>query len=111
MGKEVVNTNEIALWEAPEPYRRVFGLMFERDVTPTKNLTAGIVILPPGKEQPKLSSHQAEEIYYVIRGKGRFVLDEKEIDVAEGSAVYVGWGVKHRALNTGEQDLELFWVN
>jgi mannose-6-phosphate isomerase-like protein (cupin superfamily) len=111
MANQVMKSNEILLWEAPDPHRRRFGLMFERDITPTKNLTAGIVILPPKQEQPKLSSHEAEEIYYVVRGRGLFELDGKLFEVESGTGVYVGRGVKHRAINVGDEELELFYVN
>ena len=111
MKGRVVKENQILLWEAPSPHQRRFGLMFERDITPTKNLTAGIVVLPPKQEQPKLSSHQAEEIYYVLKGTGLFELDGELYEVEKGTGIYVGQGVKHRAINVGDEDLELFYVN
>jgi mannose-6-phosphate isomerase-like protein (cupin superfamily) len=109
--KDVVNTNECMLWKAPLPHRRCMGLMFERDITPTANIAAGIVILPPGEEQTKLSVHEGEEIYYVVRGTGQFVLDERVVDVEQGTAVYIAPGVGHRAINTGDEEIELYWVN
>ena len=111
MAKEVVKGTEVMIWESPAPHRRRFGLMFERDITPTQNLTAGTVVIPPGQEQPKMSTHEAEEIYYVVRGKGKFLLDDRTYEVEAGTGVYVGRGVKHRAINTGDSDLELFYVN
>jgi mannose-6-phosphate isomerase-like protein (cupin superfamily) len=87
------------------------GLMFERDITPTANIAAGIVILPAGEEQTKLSVHEGEEIYYVVRGTGQFVLDERVVDVEQGTAVYIAPGVGHRAINTGDEEMELYWVN
>jgi len=113
--KDVVNTKEIELLESPpspEPDRRWAGVIFERNTTPTINLDAGIVILPVGQEQHKggKNAHEAEEIYYVVRGKGQFVLGERVVDVEKGTAVYVAPMVNHRAINTGDEEMELYWV-
>jgi len=69
-------------------------------------------LLPPGSEQVKLSRHEdAEEIYYVVKGRGRFILGTEEHEVETGHAVYVAAGTPHRALNTGDEPLLLLWVN
>src|SRR4051794_4093930 len=76
MQGRVVKMSEAMMWEIPEPepHHRFMGLMFERDITPTVNMAAGFVTLPPGQEQHKLSTHEGkEEIYLVFRGKGKFV--------------------------------------
>ena len=112
--KAVVHRSDSHAWEAssPEPHKRTMGILFERDITPTKNISAGYVLIPPGNEQPKLSRHpDVEEIYYVLRGHGRFVLGEEEFDVRPGSAVYVAPGVSHRAINGPQEEMELLWFN
>lgn len=112
MNRPVVRRDDCQLWEIPGDQRRFMGLYFERDITPTANVASGIVILPAGAEQPKLSVHpDSEEIYYVVRGTGVFVLGEAEHPVESGTAVYVAPGAGHRARNTGEEEMELFWVN
>ena len=40
---------------------------------------------------------RTDEIYYVLSGQGRMVLDEKEIELTKDVVVYVPRGVKHRA--------------
>lgn len=46
--------------------------------------------LPPGVGVPFLHSHKRnEEIYVVVRGKGRFQVDGDEFEVAEGSVIRV----------------------
>ena len=107
----VVKTSECLMWEAPDESHRRMGLMYERDITPTVNMSAGIVLIPPGKEQPKLSVHDGEEIYYVVRGRGKFALGDSFVDIEAGSAVYVAKGTGHRAINTGDEEMELYWVN
>src|SRR2546430_7217362 len=46
----------------------------------------------------KLHYHEhTDEIYHIIGGHGRMVLDDEEIELSEGVVVYVPRGVKHRA--------------
>lgn len=46
--------------------------------------------LPPGVSVPFVHSHKRnEEVYIVIKGKGRFYVDGDEFEVAEGSVVRV----------------------
>jgi mannose-6-phosphate isomerase-like protein (cupin superfamily) len=46
--------------------------------------------LPPGVSVPFLHSHKRnEEVYIVVKGKGRFHVDGEEFEVAEGSVIRV----------------------
>jgi mannose-6-phosphate isomerase-like protein (cupin superfamily) len=46
--------------------------------------------LPPGVNVPFLHSHKRnEEVYIVVKGKGRFQVDGDQFDVAEGSVIRV----------------------
>ena len=113
----VVKAKEAMEWESP-PHEnpavrdhRYMSLMFERDITPTKSMAAGVVTLLPGKEQTKFSVHSSEEIYFVFEGKGEFLLDDEIHPVEKDTAVYVTPGTRHRARNTGDQTMRLFFAN
>ncbi len=67
--------------------------------------------MPPGQAQHKLSVHEGEEIYMILQGKGRFVLNDEEYDVEKHTAVYIAPGTKHRAYNTGDEDMIMYFVN
>jgi mannose-6-phosphate isomerase-like protein (cupin superfamily) len=108
--RDVGHIDEALAWEAPEPNRRTMGLMFERDITPTQELAAGFVQVPVGHEQPKLSRHPGEEVYFVVRGRGRFDRGDRSDEVSERGAVYVKPFDPHRWINIGDVDLEVFWV-
>lgn len=98
-------------WESPDGQQRQMGLLYERDITPTTNISAGTVRIPTGGEQIHLSTHACEEIYLVVQGKARFVLNHMEYTVKEGNTIYVAPGTKHRAINVGGEELLLYWVN
>ena len=50
-------------------------------------------------QDAKLHYHErTDEIYYIIEGAGRLVLDDDEVEVHKGVVVYVPRGVKHKAV-------------
>jgi mannose-6-phosphate isomerase-like protein (cupin superfamily) len=50
-------------------------------------------------DHAKLHYHErTDEIYYVIAGTGRMVLDDEEIELHEGVVVYVPRRVRHKAI-------------
>ena len=50
-------------------------------------------------QDAKLHYHEkTDEIYYIIDGEGKLVLDDEEIEVHEGVVVYVPRGVRHKAV-------------
>ena len=53
----------------------------------------------------------SEEIYFVIKGRGKFYLDEETHDIETGSVIFVTPGAKHRAANTGDEEMHLYFVN
>ena len=109
--KPVNRIGEEMAWHIPDGEDREMGLLHERDITPTKNMSAGSVRIQAGKKQIKLSIHEGEEIYFVHRGRARFYLNDDTYEVEEGSSVYIAPGTRHRAENIGEEDLILYWVN
>ncbi len=49
--------------------------------------------LPPGGSVPFVHAHKRnEEVYIVVKGKGRFYVDGEEFEVAEGSVIRVDAG-------------------
>jgi mannose-6-phosphate isomerase-like protein (cupin superfamily) len=86
------------------------GVMFERDITPTTQLAAGFVRVPAKGEQPKLSRHPGEEVYFVISGQGTFDRGDRSNEVHARGAVYVAPFSPHRWINTGDVELELLYV-
>ena len=50
-------------------------------------------------QDAKLHYHKkTDEIYYIIDGEGKLVLDDEEVAVKKGVVVYVPRGVKHKAV-------------
>jgi len=50
-------------------------------------------------EAAKLHYHEhTDEVYYIIAGSGKMVLDDDEIEVHAGVVVYVPRGTRHKAV-------------
>jgi lysophospholipase L1-like esterase/mannose-6-phosphate isomerase-like protein (cupin superfamily) len=54
-----------------------------------------------------LHQHHKDEIYYVVAGRGRYVLDGSQYDVAPGNAMLTRAGSTHAIEQVGEEDLVL----
>ena len=62
-------------------------------------------VLDP-KKTLEIHTGAFEEIYYVISGRGSFVLDDKEYPINDGDAVFVPEGVRHGMTNGGSIPIE-----
>jgi mannose-6-phosphate isomerase-like protein (cupin superfamily) len=58
-------------------------------------MSAGLYLLPADGQDPQ-KPHQQDEIYYLIRGKGKFFCDGQDFDIQAGSTLYVPKQVEHR---------------
>jgi mannose-6-phosphate isomerase-like protein (cupin superfamily) len=58
-------------------------------------MSAGLYVLPTDGTDPQ-NPHSEAEMYYVIRGKGKFTYADEDVDVTTGSVLYVPKLVEHR---------------
>ena len=59
------------------------------------DLSLGLYRLPAGGIDPQ-SSHTEDEVYYIVSGKAKIKVADKDRDVQAGSVVYVAKNVEHR---------------
>ena len=76
----------------------------------SKNLSVQISEVPVGSEQP-VHSHEPEQCYYIIKGKGLMVIEGESAEVFAGDAVLIPSGLKHGIRNTGHDVLEYLTAN
>lgn len=65
-------------------------------------MSAGLYVLPAGKEDPQRPHHE-DEMYYVVRGRARFIAGEEDREVAAGSVIFVAAEVEHRFHDISEE--------
>ena len=61
--------------------------------------------LLPGKSNEEHVHPQTEEIYYVLKGRGRIRIDGEERDIRPGDGIVILPGKLHKTWNTGKSDL------
>ena len=61
--------------------------------------------LPPGTATDPHFHPQAEEIYYLLEGRGRMQIEADVRDVVPGDAIAIPPGQRHQITNTGAQAL------
>ncbi len=61
--------------------------------------------LNPKKETRGHSHNKQEEIYFIHKGKGLMVLDDKEIPIESGDIILIPAGVFHKVINTTNNPL------
>jgi mannose-6-phosphate isomerase-like protein (cupin superfamily) len=65
-------------------------------------MSAGVYVLFTGGTDPQ-SPHKEDEMYYVVRGRGRMRAGSEDQAVTEGSVIFVAAGVEHRFYEITEE--------
>jgi len=65
-------------------------------------LSAGLYVLPAGAGDPQ-GPHHEDEMYYVVRGKARFIAAGEDREISGGSVLFVAAEVEHRFYNIQEE--------
>jgi mannose-6-phosphate isomerase-like protein (cupin superfamily) len=65
-------------------------------------MSAGLYVLAPGSAD-RQTPHGEDEIYYVVRGRGKVRIGAEEQPVHQGSIVFVEAGCEHRFFDIAEQ--------
>ena len=58
-----------------------------------------------------LHTHEPEQCYYIIKGKGLMIVEGESKEVIAGDAVYVPSNLKHGIKNVGDDVLEYLTAN
>ena len=70
-------------------------------------LEVGVYVLvapEPDRQQP----HEDDEVYVVLEGRGTLQVEDEQIDLTEGQAMFVAAGAEHRF--TGYESLSLLVI-
>lgn len=65
-------------------------------------MSAGIYVLPAGATDSQ-TPHQEDEIYYVVRGKGKVRLGREERLISQGDVIFVEKNLEHRFVDIAEE--------
>jgi len=70
-----------------------------------KNQSLAEARVAPGRSTEEHYHPRAEEIYYILEGKGRIRIEEDEKEVGPGDGIAILPGKTHKVWNTGNADL------
>lgn len=104
-----VDEQAVETWDDDIRGRLSFVTLFSGDETPTRELTSGLAIVPPGGWMG-LHRHEAFETYLVLAGTGVLTLAGHDVDLRPGSAVLIPGDAEHGVRNTGEDELRVHYV-
>jgi len=72
----------------------------------TERHSVAYVVLPPGKSSLLHVHPEAEESYYILKGKARIRVGEEESTITPEQIVLIPSGKPHKISNFGDDDLE-----
>ena len=67
-------------------------------------------LLQPGLSYHAHSHDDHEEIYYIIRGKGKILLDSETYSIRDGDCVHIPVNAKHSIINDSDEMIEFLAV-
>lgn len=65
-------------------------------------MSAGLYVLAPGATDPQRPHHE-DEMYYVVRGRGRFRVGDEDREISAGSILFVAAEIEHRFYDITEE--------
>jgi len=71
----------------------------------SRNMTVTWVDVPPGAEQRAHSHADSEQVYVIVRGRGRMSVAGDVEDVGEGDLVFIPPATNHGIVNRGSEPL------
>jgi quercetin dioxygenase-like cupin family protein len=68
-------------------------------------LLVGLNCFEPGQSHELHTHAGMDKVYYVLAGRGRFLLSDRELDMEAGTMLVAPEGVPHGIRNNGEERL------
>ena len=82
-------------------------LLMQKGQWGSANMSVTWIEGEPGSEQPSHTHATNEQVYIVVRGRGRMTVGDEQQEVGAGTLVFVPPGSPHSILNVGEEPLLL----
>jgi quercetin dioxygenase-like cupin family protein len=81
--------------------REAAGKLY-REFLRVPSMSAGLYVLAAGATDPQKPHHE-DEMYYVVRGKGRFRAGDEDHEVFAGNVLFVAAEIEHRFYDISEE--------
>lgn len=90
-----------------EDVNREAIILINPETAGSVHMTFGKITVRSGEGSPMHHHKKMEEIFYIISGSGKMVIDDKSFSVGAGHSILVPAGCRHQLLNTGSENLVL----
>ena len=84
---------------AQDPRFREIFLNIRRDAV----MQPELMFIPPAASSGKPLTHDGEEFFYVLKGRVRFIVADKEFEMDEGDSIYFNCTVPHMWFNLSKE--------
>lgn len=75
-----------------------------------KGRVCSVMRLKPGCEIGRHRHNGDGEVFYILSGKGKYLLNEELVDIVAGDVLFCDDGEEHQVINDTDQDLCLLAV-
>ncbi len=102
---EAAQGEEVSYWQ-PVPANGHIDVIFAPHLVADEfPIGFGTQTVPPGGYVREHAHDRNEEVIFVIRGKGRAVVDGVSHEMQPGSAFFIGRNRRHMFINEGTEDI------
>jgi mannose-6-phosphate isomerase-like protein (cupin superfamily) len=88
----------------------IYELVGRRVGQITERHSGAHVVIPPGKSSRLHYHPEAEESYFILKGRGRLRIGGEESEVSAGQMILIPPPQPHKIINTASEDLELLAI-
>lgn len=67
--------------------------------------------LPPGTSEQLHYHENAQQVFYILSGSAKFIVDNEEHFVNHGESIHLEKGTKHHIFNNSLQDLHILVIS
>ncbi len=105
MAKARVFCAEELLWSSPPGHHRAYSKLLVGPETGSRYLDFRISLYPPEGYAEEHVHQEAENVYFILRGRAVVDLDGQRHIAGPNTVVFIPPGVRHAVYNTGDEDL------
>lgn len=83
---------------------------FRRVISTGKKSQLVLMAIPEGEDIGAEVHPATDQIFFIVDGEGKAVVNGKTFEVGENDVVFVPAGARHNLVNQGDEELKLFTV-
>jgi mannose-6-phosphate isomerase-like protein (cupin superfamily) len=79
--------------------------LINRKTSGATKISFAKLIIRPGEKSRTHYHKKTEEIYYILSGTGKIIINNKSFNIGPGHAILLPLGSHHQIINKGDNDL------